>query len=168
MMKRINHTAVLAGLVTLLLGACSSTSSDMASRADSAPVSSEAARDVAQDASRAPATQGSSMTGQSESMQAGRSTASMPPDQAQPAPSNATIANSVVTLIETVPRQNAVVGTGAMAGAAVGGSMPGSDRVYRVTLHMDDGSTRVVTQETTPSYRAGDRVRLDSGIITTQ
>jgi outer membrane lipoprotein SlyB len=57
-----------------------------------------------------------------------------------------------------------------MAGAAVGGSGSGatgssSDKVYRVTLRMDDGSTRVVTQETTPSYRSGDRVNLTGGVI---
>jgi outer membrane lipoprotein SlyB len=59
-----------------------------------------------------------------------------------------------------------------MAGAAVGGSAAGAtgssgggDRVYRITLRMDDGSTRVVTQESTPDYRAGDRVNLSSGMI---
>jgi outer membrane lipoprotein SlyB len=39
------------------------------------------------------------------------------------------------------------------------------DRVYRITLRMDDGSTRIVTQETTPDFRAGDRVNLASGGI---
>jgi len=40
-----------------------------------------------------------------------------------------------------------------------------SDNIYRVTLRMDDGSTRVVTQETTPGYRSGDRVNLTGGVI---
>ncbi len=59
-----------------------------------------------------------------------------------------------------------------MAGAAVGssgsgatGSSMASDRVYRITLRMDDGSTQVVTQETTPDFRSGDRVSLNSGVI---
>jgi outer membrane lipoprotein SlyB len=30
---------------------------------------------------------------------------------------------------------------------------------------MDDGSTRVVTQETTPGYRSGDRINLTGGVI---
>jgi outer membrane lipoprotein SlyB len=30
---------------------------------------------------------------------------------------------------------------------------------------MDDGSTRVVTQETTPDFRSGDRVNLTGGTI---
>jgi outer membrane lipoprotein SlyB len=37
--------------------------------------------------------------------------------------------------------------------------------VYRITLRMDDGSTRVVTQETTPDFRSGDRVNLTGGAI---
>jgi outer membrane lipoprotein SlyB len=58
-----------------------------------------------------------------------------------------------------------------MDGAAVGGSSSGttgsssSDKIYRVTLRMDDGSTRVVTQETTPGYRSGDRINLTGGVI---
>jgi outer membrane lipoprotein SlyB len=80
--------------------------------------------------------------------------------------------NATVVSIETVPRQaGAATGAGAMAGAAVGGSTAGAtgssmpDHVYRVMLRMDDGTTKVVTQETTPSYRAGDRINLTSGVI---
>jgi len=38
-------------------------------------------------------------------------------------------------------------------------------RVYRITLHMDDGSTRVVTMDATPDFRSGDRVNLSGGAI---
>jgi outer membrane lipoprotein SlyB len=40
-----------------------------------------------------------------------------------------------------------------------------ADRVYRITLRMDDGSTQVVTQDTTPDFRSGDRVNLSGGAI---
>jgi len=40
-----------------------------------------------------------------------------------------------------------------------------SDRVYRVTLRLDDGSTEIVTQETTPAFRSGDRVTISGGAI---
>jgi outer membrane lipoprotein SlyB len=30
---------------------------------------------------------------------------------------------------------------------------------------MDDGSTRVITQEWAPSFRSGDRVRVEKGMI---
>jgi outer membrane lipoprotein SlyB len=65
-----------------------------------------------------------------------------------------------------------MAGTGSVGAAAVGGSGAGgatgsssSDRVYRVTLRMDDGSTQVVTQETTPDFRSGDRVNLIGGVL---
>jgi outer membrane lipoprotein SlyB len=80
--------------------------------------------------------------------------------------SAAVVPNSVVTMIEVVPRQGDATGAGTMAGAAVGGTAGGtSDRVYRVTLRMDDGSTRVVTQEWAPTFRSGDRVNLSGGEI---
>jgi outer membrane lipoprotein SlyB len=51
-------------------------------------------------------------------------------------------------------------------GSSSGGTTGSSpDRVYRVTLRMDDGSTQVVTQQTTPDYRTGDRVSLAGGVI---
>jgi outer membrane lipoprotein SlyB len=58
-----------------------------------------------------------------------------------------------------------------VAGAAVGSSGSGAtgssapDRVYRITLRQDDGSTQVITQETTPDFRSGDRVNLSGGAI---
>jgi outer membrane lipoprotein SlyB len=45
------------------------------------------------------------------------------------------------------------------------GSSGGSDRTYRVTLRMDDGSTQVVSQTATPDFRSGDRVTLAGGTI---
>ena len=38
--------------------------------------------------------------------------------------------------------------------------------VYRVTLRMDDGSLRTVSQREAPAYAVGDRVRLSNGRIT--
>lgn len=38
--------------------------------------------------------------------------------------------------------------------------------VYRVTLRMDDGSLRTVSQREAPAYAVGDRVRLANGRIT--
>jgi outer membrane lipoprotein SlyB len=65
-----------------------------------------------------------------------------------------------------------IAGAGAAGAAAVGGSSASgttgsssTDRVYRVTLRMDDGSAQVITQETTPDFRSGDRVNLTGGMI---
>jgi outer membrane lipoprotein SlyB len=82
--------------------------------------------------------------------------------------------NATVMAVEVVPRQaSSSSGAGSVGAAAVGssgttgstGSSTGSDRVYRITLRMDDGSTQVVTQETTPDFRSGDRVSLAGGMI---
>ncbi|MCG2585734.1 hypothetical protein [Massilia sp. TS11] len=71
-------------------------------------------------------------------------------------------ANAVVTSVDLVPRSSSDVGSGSMAGAAVGGSTSGSDRVYRITLRLDDGSARTITQESAPAFRSGDRVKLNT------
>jgi outer membrane lipoprotein SlyB len=54
---------------------------------------------------------------------------------------------------------------GASGASGSTGSSSSSDRVYRISLRMDDGSTQVVTQETTPDFRSGDRVNLAGGAI---
>jgi hypothetical protein len=41
----------------------------------------------------------------------------------------------------------------------------GGESSYRVMLRMDDGSTQVVTQDTPPTFRSGDRVSLAGGAI---
>jgi outer membrane lipoprotein SlyB len=38
--------------------------------------------------------------------------------------------------------------------------------VYRVTLRMDDGSLRTLSQREAPAYAVGDRVRVSNGRIT--
>jgi outer membrane lipoprotein SlyB len=86
--------------------------------------------------------------------------------------------NATVMAVEVVPRQAGsssgagMEGAGSAAGAMGSsgtagstGSSTASDRVYRITLRMDDGSTQVVTQETTPDFRSGDRVNLAGGMI---
>ncbi len=168
-MKRLQLNALLVGLVALALGACSSTKNDMASQSTSpAPIAESA---VSASSQSAEATS-SAVPGAMPSGSATASTTTMP-DQTGYTPSTSTVAaNSIVTLIEVVPRQQANVpgsdtsgsgtsGSGASGSTAAGGS----DKVYRVTLHMDDGRTRVITPEIMPTFRAGDRVRLENGMV---
>jgi hypothetical protein len=84
----------------------------------------------------------------------------------------ATTPNATVAAIEVMPRSGGTTMEGETAGAsaAQGSSAAGTtgsspDRVYRITLRMDDGSTQVVTQQTTPDFRTGDRVSLAGGVI---
>lgn len=136
-MKHPTMYQLPAALALLLLGACSST--DM-NRNNTAPTASSDSAPTAE------------MAGSSVATPSGWT-----------APANA---NSVVTNVEIVPRQSASVGAGTVAGAAVGGTMGNSsDRVYRVNIRMDDGSTKTLTQETMPAFKSGDRIRVDNDII---
>ncbi len=56
---------------------------------------------------------------------------------------------------------------------AVGGAVAGNEiekrvkatKSYAITVRFDDGSSRVITQATAPSWRAGDKVKVVNGII---
>ncbi len=96
----------------------------------------------------------------------------------KPSPSMA-IAYGVVQAIDQLSRGE--FGVDSIGGAAVGGSLPeggvwnsfaepvgngnGSDRLYRIHVRMDDGSSKIMAQETQPTYHIGDRVRMSNGMI---
>jgi outer membrane lipoprotein SlyB len=69
----------------------------------------------------------------------------------------------VVQAIDQLQRQD--VGVGVMGAAAAGG-MP-TDKVYRITVRLDDGSTQMVVLESSPSYKIGDRIRYSNGTVQT-
>jgi hypothetical protein len=73
----------------------------------------------------------------------------------------------VVQAIDQMQRQDVGVSAmGAMGAAAAGGSTGApTDKVYRVTVRMDDGSSQLVVVESAPSYKAGDRVRYSNGTV---
>ena len=73
--------------------------------------------------------------------------------------------NSRVTLIETVPRSPSSSDTAGSSGSSGATGSSGADSVYRITVLMDDGATRVITQDWAPSFRSGDRVRVTDGAI---
>ncbi len=77
------------------------------------------------------------------------------PSTATPAPKT----NSRVVAVDNVPRSALTGSTGGTGSTGTTGSS-GSDMVYRITLQMDDGSSRTVIQEWAPGFRAGDRVQL--------
>ncbi|WP_229212268.1 hypothetical protein [Duganella sp. HH105] len=70
----------------------------------------------------------------------------------------------VVQAIDQMQRQD--VGAGLAGAAAAGGSvgLP-TDKVYRVTVRLDDGSTQMVVADSMPSYKIGDRVRYNNGMV---
>jgi len=56
---------------------------------------------------------------------------------------------------------------------AVGGAVAGNEiekrvktsKSYEVTVRFDDGSSRVITEASVPTWRAGDKVRVVNGVI---
>jgi outer membrane lipoprotein SlyB len=75
----------------------------------------------------------------------------------------------VVLLIESVPKQAGSAAGAAAAGAVGSSGAAGTSSMevqsYRVTLRMDDGTTRVITQDKAPNFRSGDRVNMQDGMI---
>lgn len=170
-MKRIETSVLLAGLLALGLSACSSTPTN--GMASSSTVGSDSASSITNGSSNM-GTQAASGTTTGSTGVAGAAGST---GAASTAGATASIAtpNSTVTSIEVVPRQpgGAATGAGTVGSTAVGsssttgttGSSMPADRTYRITLRMDDGRTRVVTQDWTPSFTSGDRVRIVSGAI---
>ncbi|RJG25070.1 hypothetical protein [Massilia cavernae] len=157
-MKRLEQSVLLAGVLALGLAGCAS---DTMKTRDTASVSDPERPTDGYGMPPAGAGAGASATSQASTT----GTTPAPADpmaasaQAMPAP------NSVVTLIEVVPRSEGVA-TGAIGATGAAGAIgASSDRVYRITLQMDDGSTRVVTQDAAPAFRSGDRVHMSGGEI---
>jgi hypothetical protein len=80
--------------------------------------------------------------------------------------------NSTVTSIEVVQRHPGTATTDSTtigsSGTGATGSSTMGDRMYRITVRMDDGTSQVVTQESAPSFVTGERVRTVSGAIQRQ
>jgi hypothetical protein len=83
----------------------------------------------------------------------------------QPQEGAISMPNSTVLAIEPVPKSVGATGAVGSSGAAGTTGSSGAGQAYRITLRMDDGSTQVVTQETMPDFRSGDRVQVESGVI---
>jgi len=181
-MKQKHQSVFLAGLLALAVGlsACSSwRGGGMGSSGSSGTSGETGSSGTATGTSSSSGSSGSSGTsGTSGSSSAYDSsgtsgTAGMSGSsgmmQERGANAAATTPNATVAAIEVMPRSGGTTMDGETAGAmgsSAGGTTGSSpDRVYRITLRMDDGSTQVVTQQTTPDYRTGDRVSLAGGVI---
>lgn len=76
----------------------------------------------------------------------------------------------VVIAVDPILRQDAAaMGVGMAGAAAAGGTMSNqgspNDKVYRITMRADDGTTQVVILDSIPTYKSGDRVRYRDGAI---
>ena len=141
---RSKKTLLLAGLACTLLVACHSTDSTSLARSNSGET-------YAAPAGTAP--------------QSSMPASSMRSDTDQ---SGMNISSATVQSIATVPRgmdqgsADMQAGTSGTAGSTSGAA---GNMLYRVTLRLDDGTTRTVMQNTQPAFQIGDRVSVQKGVM---
>lgn len=141
---RSKKTLLLAGLACTLLVACHSTDSTSLARSNSGETYA------------APA----ATTPQSSMPASG-----MRSDKDQ---SGMNISSATVQSIVTVPRgmdqgsADMQAGTSGTAGSTSGAA---GNMLYRVTLRLDDGTTRTFMQNTQPAFQIGDRVSVQKGVM---
>jgi outer membrane lipoprotein SlyB len=78
--------------------------------------------------------------------------------------------SGVVIAVDPILRQDAAaMGVGMAGAAAAGGTLMNegspNDKVYRITMRADDGTTQVVVVDSVPTYKSGDRVRYRNGSV---
>jgi hypothetical protein len=175
-MKMNMTQKAIAAVCMLAVAGCaadrSSSSSDMSSSSypsSSGSTSSSESTGSMANTTGSGATGTSGTSGSSPSM-AGSGTASTGSSYGSGAQSGTSTSSSaqtsygVVQAIDQMQRQD--VGVGAVGAAAAGGSagLP-TDKVYRVTVRMDDGTSQMVVVDSMPSYKIGDRVRYNNGML---
>ena len=141
---RSKKTLLLAGLACTLLVACHSTDSTSLARSNSGET-------YAAPAGTAP--------------QSSMPASSMRSDTDQ---SGMNISSATVQSIVTVPRgmdqgsADMQAGTSGTAGSTSGAA---GNMLYRVTLRLDDGTTRTFMQNTQPVFQIGERVSVQKGVM---
>jgi len=136
---RSKKTLLLAGLACTLLVACHSTDSNSLARSNSGETYAAPAGTTPQ--------------------------SSMRTDMDQ---SGMNISSATVQSIETVPRgmdqgsADMQAGTSGTAGSTSGAA---GNMLYRVTLRLDDGTTRTFMQNTQPVFQIGERVSVQKGVM---
>lgn len=157
-----HRRAWLGAAILLAVSACSTDSNRYSSSSDSTMDGSTASSGTGTGTGYG-STAGSTGTGdQPRSASQGAQNTPSPATGAQS--SNVATAYGAVQAIDQMQRQDISAGT--MGAAAAGGSIGApTDKVYRVTLRLDDGSTQMVVLDSMPSYKVGDRVRYNNGMV---
>ena len=151
---RSKTTLLLTGMTCALLAACHSSDNASLARSNSGETYAAPAGTTPQ-SSTPPSTTASTATdtGMSGDM-AGQS--------------GMNISSATVQSIETVPRSmdqssaDMQSGTSGTAGSTSGAT---GNMLYRVTLRLDDGTTRTFMQNTQPAFQIGDRVSVQKGVM---
>lgn len=165
---RSKTTLLLTGVLCTLLAACHSTDDTAMARSASgetyaAPAGTTPASSTAGTAGAATTATGNAMSSNVSSNMSNNAGSDM--DQGQ---SSLNISSATVQSIDAVPRGmdqssgDIQAGTSGTAGTTSGatGSM-----MYRITLRLDDGTTRTFVQHTQPDFQIGDRVSVQRGVM---
>lgn len=147
---------LLTGLTCALLAACHSTENASLARSNSGETYAAPAGTTPQSSTPASST-ASTDTGNA-----------MSNEMAQSTQSTMNISSATVQSIETVPRSmdqgsaDMQAGTSGTAGTTSGAA---GNMLYRVTLRLDDGTTRTFVQNTQPAFQIGERVTVQKGVM---
>ena len=168
-MKQSHQSVAMAGLlaVALAISGCAAMRGGESSKGASGASGSTGSNDYgagASGSSGSSGTAGSSGSGTS-SMQddRGGSASTAGAGAAGAAPNSTVLAIEILPGAVGITEGDSSMGSSGASGAT--GSSSGGGQSYRVTVRMDDGSTQVVTHNTTPDFRSGDRVNVTSGSI---
>ena len=166
---RSKNTMLLTGLLCTLLctvlAACHSTDGTSLTRSGGGDAYNATA------GTSTPGSMPGSSTSNANNTSSSTSTASDMSTGSDASQSGMNISSASVQSIETVPRsmdqgsgdmQTGASGTGGTGGAAA------NNMLYRVTLRLDDGSTRTFLQNSQPGFQIGDRVSVQKGVIQRQ
>lgn len=151
---RSKTTLLLTGMTCALLAACHSSDNASLARSNSGETYAAPAGTTPQSSTPASTTASTATdTGMSGDM-AGQSSMN--------------ISSATVQSIDTVPRSmdqgsaDMQSGTSGTAGSTSGAT---GNMLYRVTLRLDDGTTRTFMQNTQPAFQIGDRVSVQKGVM---
>lgn len=161
---RSKTTLLLTGVLCTLLAACHSTDDTAMARSASGETYAAPAGTTPASSTAGTAAAATTATGNAMSSSAGNNAGS-DMDQGQ---SSLNISSATVQSIDAVPRGmdqssgDMQAGTSGTAGTTSGatGSM-----MYRITLRLDDGTTRTFVQHTQPAFQIGDRVSVQRGVM---
>lgn len=175
---RSKNTLLLAGVLCTLLAACHSTDDTTMARSTSgetyaAPAGTTPAGRTASTTSSSAGDTGNAMSSSttgntSNNMGNNVGNSASNSSSSDTGQSSLNISSATVQSIDAVPRgmdqssgdmQAGSSGTAGTTSGATGSMM------YRVTLRLDDGTTRTFVQNTQPAFQIGDRVSVQRGVM---
>ena len=155
---RSKKTLLLTGVACALLAACHATDSPSLARSNSGETYAAPAGTTPQTTMPASSTTNATAGTTTDTMNGSGDTG----------PAGLNISSATVQSIDTVPRGmdqaggDMQTGTSGTAGSTAGAS---GNMMYRVTLRLDDGTTRTFVQNTQPAFQTVDRGSVQRGVM---